>query len=145
MIAAAEEKDVPVIYIQHEDEPGGMMAKGTMFWELAKPLAPRPQDPIIPKRTTNAFHRSELQAVLDERQIGHLVVVGTRTDYYCADMTCRAAVFLGYDVTLVADGHTTVDGAIPAEQIIRHHHFNLASIGTETNKIRVVPHDQLTF
>ena len=61
--------------------------------------------------------------------IRRLVLAGIQTDY-CVDTTCRRAFSLGYDVTLVADGHTTWDGdafsekaddALRAAQIIAHH------------------------
>ena len=40
----------------------------------------------------------------------------------CVESTCRGAVSLDYQVTLVADAHTTYDTAvISAEQIIAHH------------------------
>ena len=46
---------------------------------------------------------------------------------YCIDTTCRRAVSLGYDVTLVADAHTTHDNdLLPAEKIIAHHNRSLS-------------------
>jgi nicotinamidase-related amidase len=44
----------------------------------------------------------------------------------CVDSTCRAAVALGYRVTLVSDGHTTFDSPVlPAEKIIAHRNRTL--------------------
>ncbi len=76
--------------------------------------------------------------------VNHLVVVGARTEY-CVDTTCRRAVTLGFDVTLAADGHTTGDGAIPADFIIKHHNHNLSTVKTIHNQIKVIPSEDVTF
>jgi nicotinamidase-related amidase len=54
-----------------------------------------------------------------------LVVAGIQTEY-CVDTTCRRAYSLGYDVTLVQDGHSTWDTPdLCAPQIIAHHNRTL--------------------
>mgnify|MGYP003339131706 FL=1 len=60
---------------------------------------------------------------LAERSVGHLYVAGAQTDA-CIRSTIHGAFTRGYDVTLVADAHTTEDqsawGAPPPETIIDH-------------------------
>lgn len=61
--------------------------------------------------------------------INHLVIVGCKTEY-CIDSACRKATTLGYDVTLVRDGHSTSDSAVlSGEQIIAHHNTCLHGLG----------------
>jgi nicotinamidase-related amidase len=80
---------------------------------------------VIEKRHSSAFHNTDFHARLTEAGIGALVVVGIQTEM-CVDSTCRAAVALGYRVTLVSDGHTTFDSPVlPAEKIIAHHNRTL--------------------
>jgi nicotinamidase-related amidase len=57
---------------------------------------------------------------------------------YCIDPTCRRAVTLGYDVTLVGDGHLTRDnGVLSAAQIIAHHNLVLNEFDAGAHAIKV--------
>jgi nicotinamidase-related amidase len=63
---------------------------------------------------------------------------------YCVDTTVRRAVSLGYDVTLVADGHMTADsGALGFEQIIEHHNALLGGFDAGPHSVTVAPLDQV--
>jgi nicotinamidase-related amidase len=81
---------------------------------------------VIEKRHGSAFQETALDARLRQAGITALVIAGMQTEL-CVDSACRAAVALGYRVTLAADGHTTWDSAIlAAPQIIAHHNRTLA-------------------
>jgi nicotinamidase-related amidase len=57
----------------------------------------------------------------------------------CVDTTVRRAYSLGYEVELVADGHTTwASKAAPAEVIVAHHNHVLGR-----RFAKVLPHDQV--
>ena len=90
---------------------------GVMFWYCL------PRD--------GKYHRfvgTELERELESRDIGHLVVTGAQTEY-CVDATVRRAASLGYDVTLVTDGHTTsASRLLSREQIIAHHNRTLPGL-----------------
>jgi nicotinamidase-related amidase len=144
IIQKAEKQCIPIFYIQHEGMPGSMMEKGSQFWQFAEGIRPRPEDIIIHKQATDAFYKTELKEELGKRGVTHLVVTGVRTEY-CVDTTCRIATTLGYDVTLVEDGHTCVDGVIPAEAIIKHHNYNLSTVGTREKQIMVTSSNQIVF
>lgn len=144
LIEKAEKSGVLIIYIQHEDLPGGMMARGSQFWQFAREISPRPDDMIIHKRAADSFYQTPLAEELHARGITHLVVAGVRTEY-CVDTTCRAALSLGFHVTVVEDGHTCVDGVMPAEMIIKHHNHNLSTVSTPERRITVLPADQVSF
>jgi nicotinamidase-related amidase len=110
-----------VIYVQHSGGDGAPDEPGTPGWAIHPAIAPAGGDTVVHKRDPDAFQGTNLQAVLESGEIGKLVVVGIQTEY-CVDTTCRRAYSLGYEVTLVADGHSTWDGdALTAEQIIAHH------------------------
>jgi nicotinamidase-related amidase len=144
IIATAEAKKIPIFYIQHEELAGGFLERGTPFWRFVDGISPRSSDRIINKMSTDAFHETSLQNELASLEVSRLIVVGARTEY-CVDTTCRRAVTLGYNVTLVSDGHTTADGAIPAEMVIKHHNHHLSTVKTVHHEITVTPAAQIVF
>jgi nicotinamidase-related amidase len=81
----------------------------------------RESEPIVHKIYGDAFEDTELDAILRERGVGELLIVGGQTDA-CIRSTLHGAFARGYDTTLVADAHTgpdrTAEGGPAAEQII---------------------------
>jgi len=127
LIAAARASDTPVIYVQDKDV-GGV---GTPEWQIHPAVAPLPAELAMPKAWSDSFYETTLSAELQARGITHLVIVGMKTDYYVT-MTSLRAVALGYDVTLVADAHTTTDGnLLTAAQTIAYHNDFLWGFGAE--------------
>lgn len=119
LVGAARDGGVPVVWVQHEDDE---LVPGSDAWSIVAPLAPASDEPIVAKHHRSAFEATELTAVLAERGVGHLVVCGAETDH-CVRSTLHAALERGHDVTLVADAHTTTDGAwtgtpLPPELVI---------------------------
>lgn len=112
---------VPVIIVQHNDQGDHRLAKGQPGWELRPEIAPLPGEALVHKTACDSFYETDLEAQLQKRGITHLVICGCMTQY-CVDTTTRRAVTMGYDVTLLGDGHMTGDrGALTCDQIIAHH------------------------
>jgi nicotinamidase-related amidase len=125
LIDRARMNDVPVVYVQHEDEE---LVPGTEPWQIHERIAPRDGEPVVAKRYGDAFVETILPETLARLNAGHLIVAGAQTDA-CIRSTVHRAMGLGYDVTLASDCHTTDDFAwdgvaIEAKQIVGH--FNLA-------------------
>jgi nicotinamidase-related amidase len=118
---------VPVFYIQ-DDDVGPV---GSHDWQLRPGLAAPDDAPRIRKKYADSFYQTTLAAQLAELNVTHLVIAGCATDA-CVDMTCRRAVALGYDVTLVEDGHSTSDNPfMPAPQSIAYYNRILDGFGLE--------------
>lgn len=138
LIARARESGAPVIFIQHE-EGEGPLQYGTEPWQLASTLAVKDGDIRVRKTTPDSFHRTELQDILQQRGCDKLVVCGMQSDF-CVDTTTRSALARGYPVTLVADGHTTLDnGVLKAEQITAHHNETLGNMTSFGVRVTVAP------
>lgn len=121
VIERARAAGVEVIYVQHNDAPGTNMATGAPGWTIHPAIAPQTGELIVQKWTPDSFHETTLHDELTQRGISKLVVVGMQTEY-CVDTSTRRAFSLGYDVTLVSDGHSTWDtDIVKAEQIVAHH------------------------
>ena len=98
-------------------------------------LRQTPDEIMIDKHTPDGFHETELKAKLDELGVQQLIVAGMQSEM-CVDTTIRKAVELGYEVTLVKDGHSTFDfeDASAVDTINR--------INKELNKVARVVHSE---
>lgn len=127
LIEQAHAAGVPVVYVRHDDGPGGSPEHGTPGWDVHPAITPLPGDIMVDKQTPDSFHKTNLQQELEQKGISKLVLTGIQTDC-CVDTTCRRAFSLGYDVTLVSDAHSTWDfKQLSAQQIIDHHNGILQS------------------
>jgi len=96
-------------------------------------------------RLATAFFETDLEARLKERGITHLVVGGCMTQF-CVDTTVRRAVSMGYDITLLADGHMTADmGALTFDTIIAHHNMVLDGFDAGAHTVTLRPISDIRF
>lgn len=105
MVTQARDGDVPVIWVQHDDEG---LPKGSDGWQIVDELEPLDDEPLVHKHFRDSFDATTLDAVLAELDVRRLVVCGAQTDF-CVRWTLHSAHGRGYDTVLVADGHTTDD------------------------------------
>jgi nicotinamidase-related amidase len=86
-------------------------------------LTQQRSEPVVHKRYGDSFDDTDLEAILAERRVGHVIVSGAQTDE-CIRSTLHGAIVRGYDTTLVADAHTTEDhsewGAPTPDLVIAH-------------------------
>lgn len=114
LVIKARAAGTPVIWVQHSDEE---MTIGSEAWELMDNLIkPEPGESVIQKNYRSSFESTDLDEVLAKLGISHLVVTGGETNN-CVRHTSHAAIERGYDVTLVSDAHSTMDGAWGIENL----------------------------
>ena len=139
MLTQARAAGTAVIYVQHDGPEGHAVEVDSPGWRIHPAIAPAPGELVVRKRASDSFFDTTLQNELEERGIRHLVITGAMTEY-CVDTTCRRAVSLGYDVTLVGDAHTTYDNdLLPAARIISHHNALLDGFDAGEHGIAVKP------
>ena len=120
--AKARQAGSPVIFIQHDGEPGGEdVVPFTEGWKLHPELEVRPGDPVIRKTTCDAFYGTNLETELRSRGINTLLLMGYATDF-CVDATLRSAASKDFAVIVVADAHTTSDNPVLKADMVRLHH-----------------------
>lgn len=143
--ARAREAGRLVVLVQHEEDDEDGLRHGSAAWQLAEGLVTAPGDLRVRKRASDAFHETDLDATLRARGIRDLVICGAQSEM-CVDSTTRRALALGYPVTLVSDGHSTLDnGVLQAPQIVAHHNAALSSIGSYGPRVRLVPAAEVRF
>ena len=145
LLEKARAARISVVYVQHDAPRGDVLEVGTPGWQIHPTIAPHPDEPVIHKRSSDAFHKTTLQQELAARGIQHLVVAGGQTEY-CVDTTVRRATTCGYEVTLVADAHTTFDNEhLTAAQAIAYHNYMLDGFASDDCAIQVKPASEITF
>jgi nicotinamidase-related amidase len=120
LVERARAEGAPVVWVLDHSE----FEPGTPDWQLPAPLQAMPGEAVIRKRYRDAFCETDLGSTLTRLGTGHLAVGGSQSDY-CVRTTAQRAAQEGYDVTLVADCHTTSQQeyggmAISGEQAVAH-------------------------
>jgi nicotinamidase-related amidase len=135
----------PIVMVQHDGDEGHRLAVGSAGWTIRPEVAPRASDVVVHKRSCDSFFETDLADRLDERSVTHLVVGGCMTQF-CVDTTVRRAVSLGYDVTLISDGHSTGDmGDLGFGQIIAHHNATLDGFDAGNHSVEVRAAGEIDF
>ncbi len=141
LIDHARANDVPVIYVQHNEDPqwGGSLVGGQPGHAIHASIAPQSGDAIIQKWNPSAFMDTNLQTILEEKGIKRLILSGMQTEM-CVDSTCRDAYGRGYNVTIASDAHSTMNnGVLTADQIINHTNATLRMFA------KIKPTEEITF
>ncbi|MDE1995575.1 MAG: isochorismatase family protein [Rhizobiaceae bacterium] len=136
---------IPAFIVQHDGQGTHRLSKRSVGWQLRREIAPEAGDVVVHKTSSDAFFETDLEARLRARGITRLVLGGCMTQF-TVDTTARRAVSLGFNVTLIADGHTTADmGKLSFEAIIEHHNAVLDGFDAGRCSIKLVPTAQITF
>jgi nicotinamidase-related amidase len=122
LLAEARRLGAPVFHVAHKGKPGGLFDRDGERGAIVSALAPLPVEPVIEKALPNAFAGTDLQARLAATGRKNVIVVGLMT-HMCISSTARAALDLGFRVTIDASGCATRDlpdgrgGTIAAQTI----------------------------
>jgi nicotinamidase-related amidase len=144
VIGLARPAGALIVVLQHE-EAGGPLAVGTDGWQLDPDLAVNADDLHLRKTACDAFLRTPLHSSLQAHGITELVIGGFQSEY-CVDSTTRSALALNYSVTIVADGHSTLDSPVlSAAQISAHHNETWSKLDNYGPAIHVTPADAIRF
>lgn len=100
---------------------GRFLVRGEPGHAIIAELAPRVGEPVIDKPGFGAFYRTDLQALLHEREITHLVLTGVTTEC-CVQSTLREAVDRGFCCLTLEDACAAYDRAQhdAALALVRH-------------------------
>lgn len=108
LLAAAREAGSPVVHVAHAGKAGSLFDRSAERGAFVAALEPQPGETIIEKGLPNAFAGTNLQDVLAGAARENLIVAGFMT-HMCVSSTARAALDLGYRVTIGAPACATRD------------------------------------
>jgi len=106
VIAHGREKGDLIVNIRHEMPGAPVFVPGSDGVQINAVVAPAEGEPVITKNFPNAFRETGLKALLDEKNIEEVVVVGAMS-HMCVDATVRAANDFGYTTTTIHDACAT--------------------------------------
>ena len=121
LAAGLRKRGVPVIWVLHENRPGGSdwegffgafvsdrpkaaaaLTAGNELQKLWPKLETAPQDLRVAKNRYSAFIKNDFEGKLKERGIDTLLIAGTKTNV-CCECTARDAMMLDYKVVMLSD------------------------------------------
>lgn len=145
LVDRARAAGTPVIWVLHDDEE---LVRDSDAWQLAPELTIGEGEPVVYKQVRDSFEGTDLETILGDLDVGHLVVTGAQTDF-CVASTLHGGVARGYGATLVSDPHTTDDltewGGAPPEAVIAHTNFQWSSYRVPGRSTGTVTTAEVTF
>lgn len=140
LLARARESGAAVFHIAHKGKPGGLFDRAAERGAIADRVAPLGKEPVIEKALPNAFAGTDLQERVKATGRHNVVLAGMMT-HMCVSSTARAALDLGFRVTIDAESCATRDlpdgrgGMITATAV---HDVALAELA---DRFAIIAHD----
>jgi nicotinamidase-related amidase len=108
LLAAARKSGAPIIHVAHKGRAGSLFDRGAERGQIVAELAPQPGETIVEKGLPNAFAGTDLHGLLTATERKNIILAGFMT-HMCVSSTARAALDLGYRVTIDASSCGTRD------------------------------------
>lgn len=115
LLASARAAGSPVIHIAHKGRAGSLFDRDARRGQIVDELAPTAGESIVEKGLPNAFAGTPLQDLISACGRNDLIICGFMT-HMCVSSTARAALDLGYRVTIDADSCATRD--LPGKSVV---------------------------
>lgn len=108
LLARARNSGTSIFHVAHRGRPGGLFDRAAERGAIVSALAPLGGEPIVEKELPNAFAGTDLQARLAATGRKNVILAGFMT-HMCVSSTARAALDLGFRVTIDASSCATRD------------------------------------
>jgi nicotinamidase-related amidase len=146
LVEQARSTNTEVIWVQHSEDD---MPLDSLSWQLVPELKRAGNEKLINKLWRSSFEETELEEVLEDLKVDHLIITGAQTNY-CVRHTIHAAIERGLDVTLIEDAHTTLDESwngspIPAEMIVAELNRACSDYDLPDSRVDVVAAEKFRF
>lgn len=146
LVDRARAAQVPVVWVQHSDAE---LVRDSAEWQIVAELQPAAGDGRVYKNFRSSFIDTNLEDLLAAQNAGRLVICGAETNN-CVRHTTQSALDRGYDVTFVADAHTTNSyewrgHKVEAEAVIDEQNDNFGWLDLPGRQCRAVVAAEVQF
>jgi nicotinamidase-related amidase len=98
-----------IIYVRHAScDPVSAFRPDQPGYAVREEAREQPGEPVLVKHVNSSFIGTDLEALLRERQVKYVVIVGATTNH-CVETTARMAGNLGFNVKVARDATWTFD------------------------------------
>jgi len=104
LLQRARAAHAKIVHVVHKGEPGQLFDRDAARGQIVDPLAPSAGEAVVEKPRPNAFSGTPLAELIEAP--GPLVVIGFMT-HMCVSASVRAALDLGYSVSVAGDACAT--------------------------------------
>jgi nicotinamidase-related amidase len=108
LLQAARAASAPIFHVAHKGRPGGLFDRDGKRGQIIPQVTPSEGEPIIEKGLPNSFAGTALHSFLTTAGRQNIIIAGFMT-HMCVSSTARAALDLGYRVTIAARACATRD------------------------------------
>lgn len=108
LLGRARERGAAIFHVAHKGKPGGLFDPAAERGAIVDDLRPRAGEAVVEKTLPNAFSGTNLQSLLITAGRSNIILAGFMT-HMCVSSTARAALDLGFRVTIDAESCATRD------------------------------------
>ncbi|WEX76232.1 isochorismatase family protein [Sinorhizobium numidicum] len=112
LLAAARRAGTRIVHVAHKGAPGSFFDRAAERGAFIDTLAPLPTEAIVEKPRPNAFSGTALADLVGPpgaKIAGAKIIIAGFMTHNCVSSTARAALDLGYEITIAGDACATRD------------------------------------
>lgn len=137
LLAKARGAGAPIVHVAHKGRPGGLFDRDGHGGAIIEAARPEDGERMVEKPLPNAFAQTSLDAELKALGRTSLVIAGFMT-HMCVSSTARAALDLGYRVTVAGDAAATRDLPDPLGGVVSADALHRAALAALADRFAVI-------
>ena len=121
IIEVARDNDIDIIYVRHNDGPGGELTPGVEGFEIYEGFKPQSDERIFDKSYNSAFKETGLLEYLRDKNEKEIIICGLQTEY-CIDASIKCGFEYGFKIIIPAYANSTFDNSfMTADQTYKYY------------------------